>query len=150
MTGAVTSHTPRVGSPDLRFSMTPRVPFSSLSGDFESEIGANSENRAPFRSPLAPSCDDSLESDKGMRACAECGAGFTSPYPRQRFCTELCKDRQGHRRRYGAQPHELVCRQCRRTWTRPAQTGRLPHSCPDCRGTAPHVHPSTQPQGEMT
>ena len=120
---------------DIGDQMTGPVPFSSLPADLTSKIGANSENSAPFRSPPAPSCDDSLESDRGIRACAECGAGFDLTHPRKRFCWNSPGPRWTPVGATAPRRAELVCRQCRRTWTRPAQTGRLPHSCPDCRGT---------------
>ena len=92
--------------------------------------------------PNAPSCPESL------RAAPVGGRGQTGParsvelssgllWPWQRFCSHLCKDRAGHRRRYGAKPHLLTCRRCSKEWTRPAQTGRLPHACPECRATTP-------------
>ena len=74
-------------------------------------------------------------------ACAECGAIIPSPQPQQRFCSEMHKDRAGHRRRYWAtprdraQPRVLTCQCCGVEWTRLAQTGRLPHLCPDCRNS---------------
>ena len=58
---------------------------------------------SPQGSPAAATEEDGVGAD--VRRCEECDAAFTSRHPRKRFCSDLCKDRLGHRRRYGATPH---------------------------------------------
>ncbi len=128
--------TPGGGSTWQRRRLTVPAVNSSLSE--KNEVSGETKPRNAMIVPNAPEVLQNPSErhpwgDGATPSYEECGSQFPPRNARHRFCAELCKDRPGHRRRYGAQPQELTCHRCGVEWTRAAQTGRLPHLCPECR-----------------